>query len=348
MNARQLFQSVQSKTQIRGRCVVKERRILVCILALGLLLALAVGLSQAQGPEPPEGDVRPQGETGVTAIVGDAIPIQGRLTDANGDPLPDGDYTLTFRLYDIVGGGTPLCVDVDGPPDDPDSRVHVADGLFSAYMNFCTADVFDGQQLYLGIEVGDDGEMTPRQYIYAVPYAWSLRPGAIISGSKSGSILLVENTDGGGDSYAVWGQSSGGGFGVVGRSDSGPGVYGWSPSGYAGYFDGDVGQSRADDGLVKAAVYADCGNAGSSITRSFNHVSGTITIANGASAGRCTIDFGFRIDDRYFVATAFTAGVGAAARGVSCDWGADNEKLDCFRWNDAGSGANGGIMVLIY
>jgi len=328
---------------------MKERRILVCVLALGLLLALAVGLSRAQGPEPPEGDVRPQGETGVTADVSAVIPIQGRLTDANDNPLPDGDYTLTFRLYDVFSAEDPLCEDTDGPPVEPLNPVPVANGLFTAYIDSCTSSgIIDGRQLWLGIEVGSDGEMEPRQRILPVPYAWSLRPGAIISGSKSGSILLVENTDGGGDSYAVWGQSSGGGFGVVGRSDSGPGVYGWSPSGYAGYFDGDVGQSRADDGLVKAAVYAECSDSGSVITRAFNHVSGTITIANGASAGRCTIDFGFRIDDRYFVATAFTAGVGAAARGVSCDWGADNEKLNCFRWNDAGSGANGGIMVLIY
>jgi len=37
-------------------------------------------------------------------------------THANGNPLPDGDYTLTFRLYDIVVGGTHLCRDMDGPP----------------------------------------------------------------------------------------------------------------------------------------------------------------------------------------------------------------------------------------
>ncbi|MBN2147240.1 MAG: hypothetical protein JW726_07620 [Anaerolineales bacterium] len=37
-----------------------------------------------------------------------------------------------------------------------------------------------------------------------------------------------------------------------------------------------------------------------------------------------------------------------AARGISCDWGADDQKLDCFRWNTDGSGASGAIMVLIY
>jgi hypothetical protein len=317
---------------------MKGRRILVCVLALGLLLALAVGLSQAQGFGPEDGDLA-QMEAAVAARVMGSIPIQGHLADDQGNPI-DGSHPMTFRLYNSSSlGATALCTDTD--------TLDIDNGLFSTYISDCDEYV-TGQQLFIGIEVGSDGEMIPRQPLYTVPYALSLRPGAVISGSKSGSILLVENTDGGTDSYAIWGQSSGGGFGVVGRSDSGPAVYGWSLSGYAGYFDGDVSQSRADDGLVKAAVYADCGNAGSFITRSFNHVSGTITIANGASEGRCTIDFGFRIDDRYFVATAFTSGVGAASRGVSCDWGADNEKLDCFRWNDAGTGANGKIMVLIY
>jgi len=347
---------------------MKERRILISVLALGLLLALAVGLSQAQGPEPPEGDVRPQGETGATAIVGGAIPIQGRLTDADGNPLPDGDYTLTFRLYDIVVGGTPLCVDVDGPPGDPSHSVHVADGLFAASMDSCTADVLNGQQLYLGIEVGDDGEMTPRQYIYPVPYAWSLRPGAVINGDVAGdSVLQVHNASRSNGSKGVYGRAygvTGVNYGVYGESysadgyggyfvsttysGSGVGVYAYSSNGYAGFFSGKVGQSREDGGLVKAAVMAFCDDNNSEITRSFNNVNSTsIAIFNGLSNGTCVIDFGSRINDRYFVATALSS-AGGSARGVSCYWGGDDEKLQCGIWDTAGNGVSGLIMVLIY
>ncbi len=146
---------------------------------------------------------------------------------------------------------------------------------------------------------------------------------------------------GGGISYAgVLG--SGASYGGHFTADVGYGVYAKGPMGAAN-FDGDVKQTRASDGLVKAAVYASCGTS-ASILRSFNNVSGAITIANGASAGRCTIDFGFKINDRFFTAT----GVGTDARGASCYWGATETKLDCFRWSDAGSGISGQIMVTIY
>ena len=266
--------------------------------------------------------------------------------------------------------------------------------------------------------------MTDRQAIYPVPYAFSLKPGAVISDTRDG-ILTVEST-GSGDadafiavaagtgeavtacspnSIAVWAYSdtslafqgysyspavagpaiygckgadagtcdahqvgalsaavqgfSTVGAGVYGHSDTNRGVYGFSNtgtgvhgvsnSGYAGFFSGsgDVGQSREGDGLVKAAVRANCDGDDSHINRFFNNVSGVnITITNGSSAGRCTIDFGFQVNDRYFVATAFSSDSGHA-RGVSCLW-AQTMKLDCFRWDAAGDGMDGQINILVY
>jgi hypothetical protein len=78
-------------------------------------------------------------------------------------------------------------------------------------------------------------------------------------------------------------------------------------------------------------------------SRSFNNVGGTITVLSGAGTGLCTLDFGFQIDDRYFVATATSGKV------VSCTPGATNTKLDC-QVNNSTSGVlqDGMIMVLIY
>jgi hypothetical protein len=103
----------------------------------------------------------------------------------------------------------------------------------------------------------------------------------------------------------VWGQS-GSNTGVAGKSTSGVGVWGESTSDWAGYFVGDVAQSRTSDGLVKAGVFSNCygGLSVSSIIRSFSNVGGTITVFSGANIGLCTLNFGFQIDDRYFVATA--------------------------------------------
>ncbi len=148
---------------------------------------------------------------------------------------------------------------------------------------------------------------------------------------------------GGGISYAgVLG--SGASYGGHFTADVGYGVYATGPMGAAN-FGGDVKQTRESDGLVKAAVYAYCSNTGSILYRSFNNVGGAISIADGASAGQCTIDFGFKINDRFFTATGVAA---SAARGASCSWAATQSKLDCFRWNDAGGGVNGLLMVVIY
>jgi len=215
---------------------MKGRQILVCVLALGLLLALAVGLSQAQGPEPPEGEMRPQGETGMTANVGSRIPVQGRLTDASGNPL-SGTYTIDFYLYDALTDGNLVC------DDDANNDVPVSDGLFTwEIWGDCGSDAMNGQQLYLEIRV--EGEtLSPRQPIYPVPYAFSLRPGAVISETTSYvglnryvSILPFTYK------YGVYAKASGAlyNYGVAGYSEEnyGAGVLGSadSSSGYGGYF----------------------------------------------------------------------------------------------------------------
>jgi hypothetical protein len=82
------------------------------------------------------------------------------------------------------------------------------------------------------------------------------------------------------------------------------------------------------------------------ILRSFNNVNATaIAVTAGSSAGRCTIDFGFDVSDRYIVATAYGT---AIARFVTFAPGADNEKWNFYRYDENGTGQTGNIMVLIY
>jgi hypothetical protein len=105
----------------------------------------------------------------------------------------------------------------------------VDNGLFNMDLNGCSSSDVDGKQLYLGITVGSDPEMTPRQPIYPVPYARSLRPGAIISSTTSSAILHIENWDTSGRGLRAYARAtSGENYGVVGAS--------WSPEGYGGYF----------------------------------------------------------------------------------------------------------------
>jgi hypothetical protein len=197
---------------------MKAQRMLIGVLIVGLLLSLAVGLIQAQGPGP--GNDADGDETGA---VGAVVPIQGRLTDASGNPL-NGYYSVRARLYDASTGGTAFCSDTD--------TVLVDNGLFNMYLDgsdACSASDIDGKQLYLGIKVGSDPEMTPRQGIYPVPYARSLRPGAIISGTVSGAIVHIENWNTNGRALRAYAMAtSGTTYGVVGASRS--------SQGYGGYF----------------------------------------------------------------------------------------------------------------
>jgi hypothetical protein len=201
---------------------MKGSRLRNLLIILGLLLALSAGLAQAQGPGTEEG--QPQDRNAVTALLEDAIPIQGQLTDASGVPLT-GDHSVTFSIYNDPAAGVLVCSTNYNP-------LPMTNGLFSVTVTGCTDSGIDGDQLYLGVQVDADAEMTPRQPIYAVPYARSLHPGADISGAvDSASILALYNSstsDGSKGLYADATGANGITYGVYGLSHS--------PLGYAGYF----------------------------------------------------------------------------------------------------------------
>lgn len=202
---------------------MKNSGLRILVILLIVLLSMSVGWAQAQEGDTEE-ESQPQGENTVTAILEDAIPIQGQLTDASGSPLT-GDHSVTFSLYDDPAAGNLLCSTNYNP-------LPISNGLFNVTVTGCMDYEIDGDQLYLGVQVDADAEMTPRQAIYAVPYARSLRPGADIAGVvDSASILDLTNSsivDGAKGLRAVASGASGVNYGVFARSTS--------PDGYAGWF----------------------------------------------------------------------------------------------------------------
>jgi hypothetical protein len=151
---------------------MNNQRLLFGVLIVGLLLILAVGITQAQEPVQDEDILVEEAEAAVSSI----IPIQGILTDSSGNPL-NGTYNITANIYDSFIGGTLRCTDTD--------PIDVVDGLFNMGVDFCTSTDINGDSLYLGIQVEGDPEMTPRRAILPVPYAFTVRPGAIIKGADS-------------------------------------------------------------------------------------------------------------------------------------------------------------------
>jgi len=103
----------------------------------------------------------------VFAQVPQTISFQGRLTDITGEPLPDSDYALTFRLYDSGTGGTALWSEVQ--------TVNTSNGLFTVMLGEATpfVDIEDFYApLWLSVDIDGAGELDPRYQLGASPYAF--------------------------------------------------------------------------------------------------------------------------------------------------------------------------------
>lgn len=102
-----------------------------------------------------------------SADVPGTLTQQGRLLDSDGAAVPDGEISFTFTIYDAAEDGTALWTETQD--------ITTEDGYFSAQLGEVEAfpgDLFDGSTaLFLGVQIGSDDEMTPRQPITSVPYA---------------------------------------------------------------------------------------------------------------------------------------------------------------------------------
>ena len=94
------------------------------------------------------------------------VNYQGKLTDDTGAPVTD-TLSIVFSIYDVATNGTPLWTETQ-------SSVAVLDGIYNVLLGSTTPipdAVFDGNDRWLGVTVGSDLEMSPRQRIASVGYA---------------------------------------------------------------------------------------------------------------------------------------------------------------------------------
>ena len=106
-----------------------------------------------------------------TLVANAALPTtinyQGYLTDSTGSPLSSPPaVNITFRLYTTVSGGSMLWSETQA--------VTVSNGLFNVELGSLTplnlpADF--NTPLYLGIQIGTDGEMIPRKPLTLTGYS---------------------------------------------------------------------------------------------------------------------------------------------------------------------------------
>lgn len=111
---------------------------------------------------------------------------QGVLTDAAGNAVADGSYTMIFRLYDAAQGGTQLW--------EEKQAVVVTDGLFHVILGKAVPLElpFDGPY-WLEIELSEGGLLQPRIELTASAYslrAASVADSAITSSSIAGGTVV--------------------------------------------------------------------------------------------------------------------------------------------------------------
>lgn len=100
------------------------------------------------------------------AAVPQTINYQGYLKDTISGAPVSSQTTVTFRLYNSLLADSPLWQE--------ELSVTPQNGVYSVLLGSTAAldsSVFANPSLYLGIQVGSDPELTPRQQILSVPFA---------------------------------------------------------------------------------------------------------------------------------------------------------------------------------
>jgi hypothetical protein len=111
----------------------------------------------------------------IWAQVPPTISYQGVLTDAAGEVVSDGDYPLTFRLYETPTGDPPIWTE--------SQTVSVSNGLFNVILGAVTPlELPFITQYWLGVSIGETPELTPRIQLTSSPYSFNAR--SIIGGSN--------------------------------------------------------------------------------------------------------------------------------------------------------------------
>jgi hypothetical protein len=161
----------------------------------------------------------PFGALAQVAPVPNTMIFQGRLARPDGTPVPDGNYALRLRLYDASTGGNVKSEQVF-------VSVPVRNGTFAVTLSDFAANTFNGN-LWLGIKIGTEAELTPRQPFVSVAYAFkadSVKDGAITAASIANGTITTDKLVPNAFNSLAWllGGNSGVTSGFLGTTDTTP------------------------------------------------------------------------------------------------------------------------------
>ncbi len=109
---------------------------------------------------------------------------QGVLTDAGGAPVSDGDYSLTFKLYEVASGGSAVWSETQ--------TVAVSEGIFNAILGSVSPlNLAFDKPYWLGLAVAPGTELTPRTPLASAPYSLNPAEGGGGGWSDDGSVVRL-------------------------------------------------------------------------------------------------------------------------------------------------------------
>ena len=136
---------------------MNKSALFVAVITVGLVIVLFAGSDiETKSPR----------VTMSPTVVPEVINYQGKLVDNTGVPVT-ATVSIVFSIYDVASGGTALWTETQ-------SSVVVQDGIYNVLLGSTTPipdAVFDRGDRWLGLKVGTDSEMTPRQRSTSVGYA---------------------------------------------------------------------------------------------------------------------------------------------------------------------------------
>lgn len=117
---------------------------------------------------------------------------QGQLTDSSGNAVADNTYSVKFALYNVAAGGSAIWTETQS--------VAVSKGLFNVVLGTTTplsstalttgSATFTGD-LWIGVTVGGDAEMSPRQQLLTSIYARNAQYLAGLQPNNTANNLVV-------------------------------------------------------------------------------------------------------------------------------------------------------------
>ena len=159
---------------------------------------------------------------------------QGVLTESDGTIVSDGDYNMTFKIYDDPAVGSALWEETNS--------VHVTKGIFNAILGAVNPlDLPFDEQYWLGISVAGGEELSPRVALTAVAYSLNS------SSTRGENLIPATGNVGIGTLSPLEMLDVAGGVKIGNTSGTNAGSMRWTGSDFEGY-NGSVWQSFTDTG----------------------------------------------------------------------------------------------------